>query len=73
MRGKASGFVFNGITAENLFDAIRRAVELYQNKRKWKALCSICMSKDFSWKKSADAYRKVYLKVLAKKIPTAKH
>jgi starch synthase len=73
MRGKASGFVFNGITAENLFDAIRRAVELYQNKRKWKALCSICMSKDFGWEKSAEAYRKVYLKVLARKIQTAKH
>jgi len=66
MRGTASGFVFSGITPENLFDAIRRAVALYQNKRKWKALCSICMGKDFSWKKSADAYRNVYLKVLAK-------
>jgi starch synthase len=73
MRGKASGFVFSGITAESLFEAIRRAVELYQNKRKWKALCSICMRKDFSWKKSAEAYRKVYLKALAKKIQTDKH
>jgi starch synthase len=73
MRGTASGFVFSGITAENLYVAIRRAVELYQNKRKWKVLCSICMSKDFSWKKSAEAYRKVYLKVLARKIEAAKH
>jgi starch synthase len=73
MRGTASGFVFSGMTAENLFEAIRHAVELYQNKRKWKALCSICMSKDFSWKKSAEAYRKVYLKVLAKNIKAAKH
>ena len=64
IRGTASGFVFKGMTAENLFDAIKRAVELFQNKRKWKVLRSICMSKDFSWKKSAEAYRKVYMKVM---------
>jgi starch synthase len=62
--GTASGFVFSDMTAEHLFDAIHRAVETYQNQRKWKILCDICMSKDFSWKKSAEAYRKVYLKVL---------
>ena len=73
MRGKASGFVFSGITAENLFEAIRRAVELYKNKRKWKALCSICMDKDFSWERSAETYRTVYLQVLAKKKQTAIH
>ena len=62
--GTASGFVFSSLTAEHLLEAIQRAVELYLNRHKWKILCDICMSKDFSWKKSAEAYRKVYLKVL---------
>ncbi|MBI5439002.1 MAG: glycogen synthase GlgA [Nitrosomonadales bacterium] len=64
--GTASGFVFKGMTAENLFTAIRRAVYLYHDRRKWKALRRNCMAKDFSWKSSAEAYRAVYLKVLGR-------
>jgi starch synthase len=62
--GTASGFVFDGMTAENLFAAIQRAVGLYRDRHKWKILCKNCMVKDFSWKASAAAYRAVYLKVL---------
>ncbi|BBI99575.1 glycogen synthase [Ferrigenium kumadai] len=64
----ASGFVFSGMSADNLFGAIRRAVELYREAPKWKALCKNCMGKDFSWQRSAEAYRDVYLKVL-KQLP----
>lgn len=62
--GTASGFVFNGMTAESLFDAIQRAVNLYHDPLAWKTLCKNCMNKDFSWKSSAEAYRAVYLRVL---------
>jgi starch synthase len=62
--GTASGFVFDGMTAENLFAAIHRAVGLYLDRHKWKILRKNCMAKDFSWKSSASAYRAVYLKVL---------
>lgn len=62
--GTASGFSFSGMTAENLYTAIQRAVGLYHDKIKWKALCKNCMDKDFSWQSSAEAYRVVYLKVL---------
>jgi starch synthase len=62
--GTASGFTFSGMTAENLYATIQRAVDLYQDKRKWIALCKNCMGKNFSWKKSAEAYREVYLKVM---------
>jgi starch synthase len=61
----ASGFSFSGMTAQNLFDTIQRAVSLYHDKLKWQALCKNCMAKDFSWESSAEAYRDVYLKVLA--------
>lgn len=62
--GTASGFVFSGMSADNLFAVIQRAVELYRDQKKWKALCKNCMGKDFSWKTSAETYRGVYLKVL---------
>jgi len=64
--GTASGFMFHGMTADNLISTIRRAVGLYHDRKKWIALCNNCMSKDFSWESSARAYRAVYLKVLGK-------
>jgi len=62
--GSASGFVFIGMTAENLYATIQRAVGLYHDRLKWNMLCNNCMAKDFSWETSAEAYRAVYLKVL---------
>lgn len=64
--GTASGFVFSGMTSENLYDTIQRAVDCYRDDRKWKALRKNCMSKDFTWETSARAYREVYLKVLGR-------
>jgi starch synthase len=64
--GTASGFLFDDMTDENLYDVIRRAINLYHDKNKWKALCKNCMSKDFSWKRSAEAYHEVYLKILGR-------
>jgi starch synthase len=64
--GTASGFVFSGMTNENLFATILRAVDLYKDQRKWKVLRKNCMSKDFTWETSARAYLEVYLKVLGR-------
>ncbi|NCN23193.1 MAG: glycosyltransferase, partial [Gallionella sp.] len=64
--GTASGFVLKGMTADDLFDTIQRAVELYHDQKKWKVLRKNCMTKDFSWETSARAYREVYMKVLGR-------
>jgi starch synthase len=64
--GTASGFVFSGMTADNLFATIVRAIGLYRDQRKWKVLRKNCMNKDFSWQTSAKVYRNVYLKVLGR-------
>ncbi len=64
--GTASGFAFLGMTAENLYAAIRRAIALYHDQAGWDTLRKNCMTKDFSWKRSAQAYRAVYLKVLGR-------
>jgi starch synthase len=63
----ASGFTFLGETAENLYATIQRAIDLYHDHAKWKTLRKNCMSKDFSWQRSAEAYRAVYLKVLGRR------
>jgi starch synthase len=64
--GTASGFVFNAMNATHLFSTIQRAVHLYHEPKKWKALRKICMAKDFSWESSAKAYLEVYRKVLGR-------
>ena len=63
--GSASGFVFSGMTADNLHATILRAVELYRDDKRWKNLRKNCMAKDFSWRRSAEAYLGVYRKALA--------
>jgi starch synthase len=63
--GSASGFLFDSMTDESLYTAIRRAVNLYHIKSKWEALLKNCMAKNFSWQNSAEAYREVYLNVLS--------
>jgi len=62
--GTASGFVFNGMFAGNLYSTIARAVETYRQPKRWNALRKLCMAKDFSWETSATAYREVFEKVL---------
>jgi starch synthase len=64
--GSASGFVFSGMSADNLLATIQRAVTLYHQEDAWKQLRKNCMSKDFSWETSAKAYRDVYRKVLGR-------
>jgi starch synthase len=62
--GTASGFVFNGMSADNLYNVIQRAIGLYRDPPQWRALRKSCMSKDFSWQRSAEAYFDVYRKVI---------
>jgi starch synthase len=64
--GTASGFVFRGMTAANLLATIQRAVCLYHEPRKWKALRKNCMVKKLGWEISAEAYKAVYLQVLGR-------
>ncbi|MEQ1915248.1 MAG: glycogen synthase GlgA [Gallionella sp.] len=64
--GSASGFVFHGMTADNLHHTILRAVAVYKNNKEWLTLCKNCMAKDFSWETSAKAYLDVYNKVLGR-------
>ncbi|MEQ1620537.1 MAG: glycogen synthase GlgA [Methylococcales bacterium] len=56
----ASGVVFNEANPGSLFEAIKRALLLYQNKDAWRKLQVQGMSKDFSWQQSAKQYLSLY-------------
>jgi starch synthase len=55
-----NGFKFGPYTSDALLDAVKKAVEAYNNKRLWKKLMSNGMKLDFSWDKSAEEYIKIY-------------
>ncbi len=55
-----NGITFKTYNAHDMYDAVRRAVELYSNKRQWKALRTNAMSADFSWSSSAKKYLEMY-------------
>ncbi len=63
--GSASGFLFGDMTPESFLSAIHRAVAAYHNKPIWRRLKKNGMSRDFSWRSSAAAYRKIYLSLLS--------
>ena len=62
----ATGFVFNSPTPEALFTCLTSALELYQDQSIWKQKLCTAMQQDFSWEKSATAYKTLYAEVLSK-------
>jgi starch synthase len=58
--GSATGFVFNEATADAFFEAIERALSLYEQSDEWQTIQRNGMAKDFSWDKSAREYAALY-------------
>ncbi|MFQ5456415.1 MAG: glycogen synthase GlgA [Nitrospirota bacterium] len=59
---KGNGFIFKEYFSGALLDALNRAIKTYKNKTQWKVLVQNAMKEDFSWKKSAKEYIKLYKK-----------
>lgn len=59
-----TGFTFKGFNSLALFGAIVRALESYQDPKKWKNLVTNSMQQDFSWTFSAKKYEDLYYRVL---------
>ncbi len=55
-----NGVTFKSYNAHDMYDAVRRALALYKNKKQWKALKTNAMTTDFSWNYSADKYFEMY-------------
>ncbi|HEY5974552.1 MAG TPA: glycogen synthase GlgA [Geobacteraceae bacterium] len=62
-----NGFTFDDYTPEALWEVIRRALEAYRNKAKWRKLMRSGMVCDFSWLHSARRYEELYRRCLEKK------
>ena len=63
-RNTGNGFTFNNFNAHELLFTIKRALGTYQDDVVWNKLTSNAMNSDYSWKRSAEAYMKLYKKVL---------
>jgi starch synthase len=59
-RRTSNGIVFREYSAEALLGAIRRAVALYRESARWRALQVAGMKRDYSWDHSARQYVKIY-------------
>jgi len=57
---QATGFVMQSTSSDALYDEIIRAINAYQNPELWNAIVQNAMKKDFSWKRSANDYLKLY-------------
>lgn len=58
--GKGNGITFASIDAGDMMDAVRRALELYRDKKQWSKLVRNGMKSDHSWKKSTEEYLRLY-------------
>ena len=56
----ATGFVFQQANSASLLGTLKRALDLYTNRTKWRKLMRNAMQQEFSWKTSAKDYIKVY-------------
>jgi starch synthase len=60
-----TGFKFWGYIPNELYIAIRAALDAYQNPKSWKKMMLAAMSRDFSWTTSAAQYSKLYQDLLS--------
>ena len=59
------GFVFSAYSPDDMMAAFGRALEAYRDRRRWREIQGRGMRRDFSWKTSAQAYRRLYEELLS--------
>ena len=60
-----NGFTFDNYNAHEMLGVIERAVNLYKDKKAWRALLLRTLKCDFSWDASAKQYMEMYNSLLA--------
>ncbi|MCG3203712.1 MAG: Glycogen synthase [Elusimicrobia bacterium] len=60
-----TGFISEAITPEAFQQAIREALELFQNKKVWSSIQKRAMTQDFSWRVSIQDYLALYESLLS--------
>jgi starch synthase len=66
---KANGISFDEPTPEAFLTAVQRAIKLFGERKRFKALQRRVMALDFSWKRSAREYLKFYRQILGGEKP----
>ena len=61
---QSTGFLFQQPSAPALAKTIKRALEVYQDKRRWRGLQRRGMKMDLSWEKSAKKYLELFMELL---------
>ena len=61
-----TGFLFHKTEKQSFLAVLEQAVTCYHQTNKWRKIQIRAMQKDFSWKKSAQEYLKVYQKLTRK-------
>jgi len=67
-RAKPTGFVFHAYSPAALLEALARALTLFADPRKWRAVQVAGMQQDFSWDRSAREYVKIYERAIVKRL-----
>jgi starch synthase len=63
-RRTSTGFVFAEYTPATMVSALKRALRLYRDPERWRALQLTGMKQDYSWDRSAAEYVKMYRSLL---------
>ena len=64
--GEGYGFTFKTYNADDMFAALKRAIDGYGNRPAWEAITARAMAVDFSWGRSANEYMRLYRQLLKK-------
>jgi len=59
-----TGFLFSDFTPEALQDSVKRAINVFNDRKRMKKLIHDAMASDFSWRKSAVRYLELYKKAM---------
>jgi starch synthase len=65
----ATGFCFDAPTASALWEAVERTLHHYYAPELWQQLVETGMRQDFSWRRSAERYIDLYVRVLGQRSP----
>ncbi|MBE0478521.1 glycogen synthase GlgA [Candidatus Aerophobetes bacterium] len=65
-RGEGNGFLFEKYSSNEMMDALKKAIDVYQDKDTWIRLVKNGMGNDFSWEGSAREYERIYGIILNK-------
>lgn len=60
-----NGFTFKTYNANDMLNAVKRAIHTYNDEKAWNALVKRAMNCDYSWKSSAEVYIKLYKEIIS--------